>query len=75
MQNACFWPSKKEQLFALVFPLCCGLPAGVCRGGTVRGVVCLKRFITAPHEPSLRLAAYRFSMKGPVHTCGNSSYL
>lgn len=46
-----------------------------CRGGTVRGVVCLKHFITAPHQPSLRLAAYRFSMKGPVHTCGNSNYL
>lgn len=46
-----------------------------CRGGTVRGVVCLRHFITAPDELSLHLAAYRFSMKGLVHTDGNSNYL
>lgn len=46
-----------------------------CRGRTVWGVICFKHFITAPHKPSLSLAAYMFSMKGPVHACGNLNYL
>lgn len=45
------------------------------RGGALRGVVHLKHLVVAPHQPALSLAAYGFSVKGPVHTCGNSNYL
>lgn len=55
---------------------CCGLPAafaGVEQFGVPFAPSTLPRPPTS--SPSLCLAACRFSMKGPVHTCGNSNYL